>query len=89
MKILIINHEFPQMGTEAGEASLYLLGEYSKKTDFWVDYVTVSEDDQYHFLEMGGNISIHRLPINRNKKMLEPCQKKNCPVLPGERTNFR
>ncbi len=66
MKILFFNYEFPPLGGGAGNASYYLLREYSKNPNLQVDFVTASIDDKYHILKMGENITIHRLPIGKN-----------------------
>ena len=66
MKILLFNHEFPQLDGEAGETCLYLLREYAKIREMQIDFVTTSVDDKYHLLKMGSNVSIHRLPITNN-----------------------
>lgn len=66
MRILFFNYEFPPLGGGAGNASYYLLAEYAKNPDIQVDFVTASVDDQYHFLKIGENINVHRLPIGKN-----------------------
>lgn len=70
MKILFFNYEYPPLGGGAGNATAYILKEYSKISDFEVDLVTSSIDNKYHFEKLGENVSIHRLPIGKNKKNL-------------------
>jgi glycosyltransferase involved in cell wall biosynthesis len=68
MKILFFNYEFPPLGGGAGNASYYLLREYSKIPGVEVDFVTASIDSEYHLEKMGENIRIHRLPIGKNNE---------------------
>ena len=76
MRILIINHEFPQLGTEAGESCYFFLREYSKNPNLEIDYVTVSVDGQYHQLQMGEKIAIHRLPLTGKLRVDKTLTKK-------------
>lgn len=66
MRVLFFNYEFPPLGGGAGNASHYLLREYAKNPEIQVDFVTASVDENYHQLKMGGNVTIHRLPIGKN-----------------------
>lgn len=68
MRILFFNYEFPPLGGGAGNASYYLLREYSKNPNIQVDFVTSSVDEKQHVLKMGNNITIYRLPIGKNPK---------------------
>lgn len=68
MRILFFNYEYPPLGGGAGNASFYILKEFSNIADLEVDFVTSSIDDQYHEEKMGENITIHRLPIGKNEK---------------------
>jgi len=70
MRILFFNYEYPPLGGGAGNATYYLLKEYAKIPDLKVDLVTSSIDAEYHREKMGGNISIHRLPIGKNRNNL-------------------
>lgn len=70
MKILFFNYEYPPLGGGAANATAYLLKEYSRKPELNVDLVTSSIDSQYHLEKIGDNISIHRLPIGKNKDNL-------------------
>lgn len=66
MRILFFNYEFPPLGGGAGNASYYLLREYSKTPNIQVDFITSSIDEKRHVLKMGDNVTIHRLPIGKN-----------------------
>ncbi|HPN54441.1 MAG TPA: glycosyltransferase family 4 protein [Candidatus Moranbacteria bacterium] len=66
MKIIFFNYEFPPLGGGAGNASFYMLREYTKNPDIQVDFVTSSIDEKQHLEKMGSNIAIHRLPIGKN-----------------------
>ncbi len=70
MRILFFNYEYPPLGGGAGNATFYLLREFSKITDLEVDLVTSSADNQYHLENIGERIKIHKLPIGKNKKNL-------------------
>lgn len=70
MKIIFFNYEYPPLGGGAANATAYILKEYSKISDLKVDLVTSSIDADYHLEKVGGNISIHRLPIGKNKNNL-------------------
>jgi glycosyltransferase involved in cell wall biosynthesis len=70
MKILFFNYEYPPLGAGAGNASLYILREFAKKTELEVDFVTSSIDNEYHEERLGGGIVIHHLPIGKNKANL-------------------
>ena len=63
MRILMFDYEFPPFGGGVGEAGYYLLREYSRNAELQIDFVTSSADTEYHMLQMGENITIHRLPI--------------------------
>lgn len=70
MKILFFNYEYPPLGGGAGNASFYFLREFAKNPDLEMDFITSSEDNEYHREEIGGKIIVHRLPIGKNKKNL-------------------
>ncbi|HRY82185.1 MAG TPA: flippase-like domain-containing protein [Candidatus Moranbacteria bacterium] len=66
MRILILNYEYPPLGGGAGNATFYMLKEFSKIPDFYVSLVTSSADKEYHLEKIGENIEIHKLPIGKN-----------------------
>ena len=70
MKILFFNYEYPPLGGGAANATAYILKEYSKIPDLSVDLITSSIDSEYHLEKIGNNISIHKLPIGKNKNNL-------------------
>ena len=43
-KILMLNYEFPPLGGGAGNATYYLLKEFSKMPDLTIDLVTSSTE---------------------------------------------
>lgn len=70
MRIIFFNYEYPPLGGGAANATAYILEEYSKISGLEVDLVTSSIDDEYHLERIGGNISIHRLPIGKDSSNL-------------------
>ncbi|PIP27954.1 MAG: hypothetical protein COX29_03580 [Candidatus Moranbacteria bacterium CG23_combo_of_CG06-09_8_20_14_all_35_22] len=70
MRILILNYEYPPLGGGAGNAVFYLLKEFSKNSDLYVDLVTSSADKKYHLEKIGENIEIHKLPIGKNNSKM-------------------
>lgn len=68
MKILFLNYEYPPLGGGAGNATAYLLKEYTKIPDMEVHLVTSSVDETIHHSTVGGNIFVHTLPIGKNGK---------------------
>ena len=70
MKVLFFNYEYPPLGGGAGNATAYILREFSKNSNLELDLVTSSIDKEYHLEKIGKNIRIHRLPIGKNKNNL-------------------
>ncbi len=70
MRILILNYEYPPLGGGAGNATFYLLREFSKIPDLYVDLVTSSADKKYHLEKIGENVKIHKLPIGKNNSKM-------------------
>jgi glycosyltransferase involved in cell wall biosynthesis len=70
MKILFLNYEYPPLGGGAGNATAYLLREFSRLSDLQVDLITSAIDNVYSQEKVGENIVIHRLPIGKNAKNL-------------------
>ena len=64
MKILMLNYEFQPLGGGAGNASYYLLKEFSKYKDLEIDLVT-SSTDKLKIQKFSKNITIHYLDINK------------------------
>ncbi len=68
MRVLFFNYEYPPLGGGAGNATFYLLREFSKIPELKIDLVTSSIDSAYHLETIGERIKIHRLPIGKNRK---------------------
>jgi glycosyltransferase involved in cell wall biosynthesis len=64
MKILFLNYEYPPLGGGAGNATSYLLREFSKIPGLEVDLVT-SSVDQFRVEKPYPNINIHYLNIGK------------------------
>lgn len=69
MKILMLNYEFPPLGGGAGNATEYLLKEFSKTNEVKIDLVT-SSTDKYHEEKMSKNIKIFYLDIGKSNSNL-------------------
>ena len=69
MRILVLNYEFPPLGGGAGNATYYLLKEFSKYKDLEIDLVT-SSTDKFKTQKFSKNITIHFLDINKKRKSL-------------------
>jgi len=63
-KILLLNYEFPPIGGGAGNATYYLLKEFSKKKNIRIDLVT-SSTDSFREQRFSENIKIYFLDINK------------------------
>ncbi|MFH1509275.1 MAG: glycosyltransferase family 4 protein [bacterium] len=65
MKILVLNYEFPPLGGGAGNATYYLLKEFSKIKNLEIDLVTssVNESKVENFSD---KIKVHYLDVNKN-----------------------
>ena len=70
MKILFLNYEYPPLGGGAGNATAYLLKEYAKIPGLEVHLVTSSVDGDYHHFPAEGRVTIHSIPIGKNKRNL-------------------
>ncbi|MCK4798084.1 MAG: glycosyltransferase family 4 protein [Spirochaetes bacterium] len=65
MKILLLNYEFPPIGGGAGNATHYILNEFSKNKNIEIDLVTSSVSD-FKIKEFSQKIYIHYLDIGKN-----------------------
>lgn len=65
-KVLFLNYEYPPLGGGAGNATSYILKEFSKMPDLNVDLVT-SSIGKYKEEKIGDNITIYYLPIGKNE----------------------
>jgi glycosyltransferase involved in cell wall biosynthesis len=64
-KILMLNYEFPPLGGGAGNATKYLLKEFSKDKNIEVDLIT-SSTGKYRKEKFADNINIYFLDIGKN-----------------------
>lgn len=71
MKILFLNYEYPPLGGGAGNATKFLLQEYAKNPDVYVDLVTSAVDEEFMQLDVNENIRIFRLPIGKKGDNLQ------------------
>lgn len=67
MNILMINYEFPPIGGGGGNANLYILKEFAKEREIYIDLVTSSESDRDYVERFSENITIHRLNVNKKE----------------------
>lgn len=70
IKVLFFNYEYPPLGGGAGNATAYILHEFSKNSELKLDLITSSTTGEYHLEKIGANINIHRLPIGKNENNL-------------------
>jgi glycosyltransferase involved in cell wall biosynthesis len=68
-RVLFFNYEYPPLGGGAGNATSYLLKEFSKIPNLKVDLVT-SSTGAYKEEKIGKNITIYYLPIGKNSSNL-------------------
>ena len=64
MRILFFNYEYPPLGGGAGNATFYLLQEFSKISGLEIDLIT-SSIDKFKIEELTTNIRIHYLDIGK------------------------
>lgn len=74
MRVLILNYEFPPLGGGAGNATFYLLKEFSKYPDLKIDLVT-SSTGKFEIENFSENIKIHKLDIGKNSQWHNQSQK--------------
>jgi len=67
-RILLLNYEFPPLGGGAGNATYYLLKEFSKKQNIEIDLVT-SSIEQFRIKKFSKNITIHFLDIGKKNNL--------------------
>ena len=65
LRILMLNYEFSPLGGGAGNATYYLLKEFSKYPNINIDLVT-SSVDKFEIRKFSNNITIHFLDIRKN-----------------------
>lgn len=67
-RILVLNYEFPPLGGGAGNATFYLLKEFSKNKDLKIILVT-SSVGEYKHEKFNDNIDIYFLNIGKNGEL--------------------
>ncbi|VVB53036.1 Glycosyltransferase Gtf1 [uncultured archaeon] len=65
MNVLFLNYEYPPIGGGAGNATKYLLNEYSKIKELRVDLITSALGDRIEEEKISENISLIQLPIRK------------------------
>lgn len=68
MKILFLNYEYPPLGGGAGNATQYILREFSRMPDVEVHLITSGLGAEYAKEHIGGKVWVYRLPIGKNGK---------------------
>jgi len=63
MRIIFFNYEYPPLGGGAGNATAYILKEFSQIPDLELDLVTSAHDNKFSLEKIGEKIRIHKLPI--------------------------
>ena len=66
IKILMLNCEFPPIGGGAATATWYLLKEFSKIKNIYVDLITSSPSNEFQLEAVEEHINIHKLPIGKH-----------------------
>ncbi len=70
MKILFLNYEHPQLGNGATNVARHLLNVYREKKNISIDLITTAVDNKEHVEDLGGDVRIHYVPINKNRHTL-------------------
>jgi len=66
MKVLFFNYEYPPLGGGAGNATRYILEEFSKIDGLEIDLITSSVDRDFSEEKIGDKIRIYKLPIGKD-----------------------
>jgi len=74
LRILMLNYEFPPLGGGGGNATYYLLKEFSKSPNLEIDLITSSTDKE-RVEKFSKNITIYFLDINKNGNLHYQSQK--------------
>jgi len=74
MRILVLNYEFPPLGGGAGNATYYLLKEFSKYKDLEIDLVA-SSISTFKIQKFSNNITLYLLDINKKGNIHYQSQK--------------
>lgn len=65
-RVLMLNYEFPPLGGGAANANYYLLKEFAKRNDIYIDLVT-SSPDEYEEEQFAENITIYKLEVDKDE----------------------
>ncbi|MEN8252212.1 MAG: glycosyltransferase [Patescibacteria group bacterium] len=65
-RVLFFNYEYPPLGGGAANATKYILDEYSRRGDVFIELITSSITNKYVQEKIGENVIVHRLPIGKN-----------------------
>ncbi len=65
MRILMLNYEYPPLGGGAGNATFYLLNEFTKRDDITVDLITSSAHNRFEKERLSDNITLYKLPVRK------------------------
>lgn len=71
MRILFLNYEYPPLGGGAGNATEYLMREFSKDASIEVDCVVSAVDNRESKESLGGNVHLYRVPIGDKRESLK------------------
>jgi L-malate glycosyltransferase len=64
-RILMLNYEFPPIGGGAANANYYLLKEFAKEKDIYIDLITTSPNNKFEIEQFSKNIRIFKLKVKK------------------------
>jgi L-malate glycosyltransferase len=64
-RILMLNYEFPPLGGGAANANYYLLKEFAKEKDLYIDLITTSPNNKFEIENFSENIRIFKLKVRK------------------------
>lgn len=64
-RILMLNYEFPPLGGGAANANYYLLKEFAKEKDIYIDLITTSPNNKFEIEQFSKNIRIFKLKVKK------------------------
>jgi len=64
----MLNYEYPPIGGGASRATFHLLKEFSHLKGITVDLITSSISNRFEIEEIGDNILIHKIPVNKGER---------------------
>lgn len=71
MRILFLNYEYPPLGGGAGNATEYLMREFSKDKTLSIDVIVSAVDNKYNEESLGEKIRLYRIPIGDKRNLLK------------------